>query len=448
MSRAMPCRSVASSASWASPAVRLSRSARSAAAPAVRPGSARPPPGGAAHRRTAARSRRPARPAPRAGPARRQGGEDAAKRPHHPVHQMLGRPGQGGDLPVGLPAVDEVAAERLQGGLIEGVEQVGDLSGQRIGDRQRLCLDVGGAPHIGRLDRSGRLEGGVDRSGRPVGLQQGDELAEVGVAPVAPGAFALFDDELDRGLGRGQVGDRGQLRPLEHLGGRLGVGRPDEHPVLAVALDEPLQAVLDAAVQVTDGLVVLGDGHQLIAVGQRLGLADGGEALGVGQVHPFGAFQVDEVPQGSFLEPDQGDLHPGRIPARQDGEVRPVQVWGGPDGGEQVGGQRQVQHLLLDDVDEHLLPGGHRGQLLVAQRRLERQSRLLASGGLTPMLPRRLSGSSRPLASADGPTTQSQPHERRSSPCPARACGRCPGPPREARLQDPRPGSSLVMGLA
>jgi hypothetical protein len=97
-----------------------------------------------------------------------------------------------------------------------------------------------------------------------------------------------------------------------------------------VALDEPLRAVLDAAVQVTDGLVVLGDGHELVAVGQRLGPADGGEALGVGKVHPFGAFQVDEVPQGSFPERDQGDLHPGRIPARQDGEARPVQVWGRP----------------------------------------------------------------------------------------------------------------------
>ena len=280
---------------------------------------------------------------------------------------MLGRPGQHFDLVIGLAAVDEVAAERLQRGLIDRVEQVGDLGREGVADGGHLGLDIGWAPHIGRLDRAGRLEGGVDRSGRPVGLQQGDELAEVGAAPVAAGALSLFDDELDRGLGRGQVGDRGQLRPLEHLGGRLGVGRPDEHPVLAVALDEPLQAVLDAAVQVTDGLVVLGDGHELVAVGQRLGLADGGEALGVGQVHPFGAFQVDEVPQGSFLEPDQGDLHPRRIPARQDGEVRPVQVWGGPDGGEQVGGQRQVQHLLLDDVDEHLLPGGHRGQLLAAE---------------------------------------------------------------------------------
>jgi hypothetical protein len=114
--------------------------------------------------------------------------------------------------------------------------------------------------------------------------------------PVAVGALALLDDQLDPGLGRGQVGDRGQLRPLEHLGGRLGLGRPDEHPALAVPLDQPLQAVLDPAVQVPDGLVVLRNGHELPAVGQRLRLADGGKALGVGQVHPLRALQVDEMP--------------------------------------------------------------------------------------------------------------------------------------------------------
>src|SRR5215204_6443949 len=116
--------------------------------------------------------------------------------------------------------------------------------------------------------------------------------------------------------------------------------------------------------------------------------------------------------------------------------------WGAaPDRGEQVGGQGQVQHLLLGHVDDHALPGGHLGQLLDAepfllgplegelgeqvlthqpvleltglgeqpnellavldsQRRLDRQSALLAPGSLTPMLPRGLPGSSWPLASA------------------------------------------------
>jgi hypothetical protein len=208
-----------------------------------------------------------------------------------------------------------------------------------------------------------------------------------------------------------------------------------------VPLHQPLQALLDPAVQVTDGLVVLGDGHQLIAVGQRLGLTDGREAFRVLQVHPLGAFQVDEVAQGPLAKPEQRDLHAWGVPARQDGEVRPVQVGRRPDRGEQVGGQGQMQHLLLGHLDDHGLPGGHLGQLLDAepfllgplegelreqvlthqpvlqltglgeqpdkllavldsQRRLDRQSRLLASGGLTPMLPRGFTGSIRPLASA------------------------------------------------
>ena len=59
------------------------------------------------------------------------------------------------------PAVDEVAAEGLQGGLVDGVDQVGDLNRQRIGNRQRLRLDVWGAVHVGGLDGAGRLEARV-----------------------------------------------------------------------------------------------------------------------------------------------------------------------------------------------------------------------------------------------------------------------------------------------
>jgi hypothetical protein len=95
-------------------------------------------------------------------------------------------------------------------------------------------------------------------------------------------------------------------------------------------------------------------------------VADGGEAFRVAQVHPLGALQVDEVAQGPLAEGDQRDLHAWGVPARQDRKVRPVQVGRGPDRGEQVGGQGQVEHLLLRHVDEHLLPGGHLGQLLVA----------------------------------------------------------------------------------
>jgi hypothetical protein len=109
------------------------------------------------------------------------------------------------------------------------------------------------------------------------------------------------------------------------------------------------------------------DGHQLIAVGQWLGLADGGEAFGVVQVHPLGALQVDEVAQGPLAKPEQRDPHAWGVPARQDRKVWPVEMGRRPDRGEQVGGQGQMQHLLLGHLDEHGLPGGHLGQLLEAQ---------------------------------------------------------------------------------
>jgi hypothetical protein len=112
-----------------------------------------------------------------------------------------------------------------------------------------------------------------------------------------------------------------------------------------------------------------------------------------------------------------------------------VQVRRRPDRGQQVGGQGQMQHLLLGHLDDHGLPSGHLGQLLAAepflqvplegelgeqvlahqpvlhaeldpQRRLDRQSRLLASGWPDTDATREPTGPTRPLASADGLTTQ------------------------------------------
>ncbi|HEV3399781.1 MAG TPA: hypothetical protein VG693_10870, partial [Actinomycetes bacterium] len=109
---------------------------------------------------------------------------------------------------------------------------------------------------------SGRLEARVGLGRGQELLQDGGEAAEVGLAPVAAGALALLDDRVDGGVGRGQVGDRDQLGPAEQVAGGLGLGRADEHPGLAVPLDQPGEAVGDAAVQVPDGRVVLGGGHQ------------------------------------------------------------------------------------------------------------------------------------------------------------------------------------------
>ena len=83
------------------------------------------------------------------------------------------------------------------------------------------------------------------------------------------------------------------------------------------------------------------------------------------------------MPQRPLPERQKRDLHFGRIPPRQDGQVGALEMRCGADGGQDVGGQRQVQHLLLDDVDEGGLPGLNTVQLLrrqaLAGRAFERE---------------------------------------------------------------------------
>ena len=96
---------------------------------------------------------------------------------------------------------------------------------------------------------------------------------------------------------------------------------------------------------------------------QRRGPADGGQALGVVQVHALRAFQEHEVPQRLLAERQQRQLHPCRVVAGGRGQVRPGQVRRGADGRQQVLHQRQVQHLLRGHVRDLLAPALHRGQL-------------------------------------------------------------------------------------
>src|SRR5256885_7197162 len=63
-------------------------------------------------------------------------------------------------------------------------------------------------------------------------------------------------------------------------------------------------------------------------------------------------------------ERHQRDLHIGRVPAREDGEVRPFEMRRRADRRQDVRGQGQVQHLLLDDVDESGFPRLDPRQLL------------------------------------------------------------------------------------
>src|SRR2546423_932471 len=62
-------------------------------------------------------------------------------------------------------------------------------------------------------------------------------------------------------------------------------------------------------------------------------------------------------------EGDQGDLDIRWIPARQDREIGPLEMGRGAERAQDVSGQGQVQHFLLDDVDQGQLPGLDAGQL-------------------------------------------------------------------------------------
>src|ERR1700733_6954341 len=103
------------------------------------------------------------------------------------------------------------------------------------------------------------------------------------------------------------------------------------------------------------------------AGGQRLGVPGGREPGRVVQRHPLGPLQVDEVAQRPLAERHQRDLHARRVPAGQDREVGPLEMRRRADGGQDVGGQRQVQHLLLDHGNQRLFPGLHPGELAVGQ---------------------------------------------------------------------------------
>jgi hypothetical protein len=199
--------------------------------------------------------------------------------------------------------------------------------------------------------------------------------------PVAPRPFTLLHDQLDRPARRRQAGDRSQFLPLEGRGDGLRARRPDENGVLAVAVAQAGKPGLDPPVQVAHRLPWLGRrGDRPVDAGQGLDARLCGEALGVLQRHPLGPLQVHEMTQRPLTEGQQRDLYSGRIPPRQDREVGALEMRCRADSGQDVSGQRQVQHLLLDDVDQRGFPCLHPCDLLrrevLARGALERELRV------------------------------------------------------------------------
>ena len=93
-------------------------------------------------------------------------------------------------------------------------------------------------------------------------------------------------------------------------------------------------------------------------------LAERGESFRILEGHPFRALEIHEVTERPLPERHQRDLNIRRVPAGQDGEVRPLEMRRRADRRQDVRGQGQVQHLLLDDVDEGGFPRLDPRQLL------------------------------------------------------------------------------------
>jgi hypothetical protein len=157
-------------------------------------------------------------------------------------------------------------------------------------------------------------------------------------------------------LRRREAGHRDQFGPAEVLLGGLGPRRADEQPPLTELLAQVRDPGLDRPVQVPDGLEVLAAGDDLAFGHGRDGAAVGGHPLRVVGVHALRALQEHEVLQRGLTERQQRQVQAGRVVAGWVREVRPGQVRGAADGGQQVLHQGQVQHLLRGDVADVLAP--------------------------------------------------------------------------------------------
>ncbi len=174
--------------------------------------------------------------------------------------------------------------------------------------------------------------------------------------------------------------------------------------LLAEAIGQVGQAVFEGAVEVADRFELGKDraAHLVGRRGQRLRLGERGKALRVGHVHALRSLEVGEVAQGDLAEGHQHQLDLRRERARRDREVRAAQVRRGAHGGEQVLHQREVQHLLLGDVDELVAPVLHErlhvggealaGVLLERERGEEvlAEDEMLQLGGLAEDVDQRL----------------------------------------------------------
>ena len=170
------------------------------------------------------------------------------------------------------------------------------------------------------------------------------------------------------------------------------------------ALRQVLEAGLDRSVELADRVELLQvrDDLVVLVVGQRHGLLDRLEPLGVLDVHPLGPLEEGEVAQRGLAERHQLDPDAGRVAVGRHREVRTSEARGRADGRQQVLDEREVEHLLLADRQERLAPAVDRGKRLGRQPLvdllLERERReqvlehdqVLELGGLPERVDQRL----------------------------------------------------------
>ena len=272
--------------------------------------------------------------------------DQVPERLEHPQHQRDRRVGERPELRVGLLGMSEVALHHLQQDLVADVEQVTAPGRHSLGD-SRDGFVVLAAPNGREHHRADRIELGVGREHLAVLVEDLYELAEMGLLPVAARALSLLEDRVHRLLCAREVGDRDELGPAKVRRARLGARGPDEQVLLAELLSQVSEALLDRAVEVTDGREVLGLRDDVALGHQRHRFVNGRvDALSASERHALGALQEHEMPQCLLSERDQRQVHSGRIVVSGSRKVRPAEVGGSADRRQQVVHQRQVEHLL------------------------------------------------------------------------------------------------------
>ena len=132
--------------------------------------------------------------------------------------------------------------------------------------------------------------------------------------------------------------------------------RADEQQVGAQRSLEVLEPIVEGAIQIALRHVVLRARLQLTGLHRCGPLGVRGEHVRIRDVDVLRSFEVDEVAQRPFAEPEQCELHLGRVSLGAVREVGAAHVRRRADRRQDVVDERPVQHLLRGDLEERPPP--------------------------------------------------------------------------------------------